>query len=580
MQNFSNLKWVFPWSFIVHVFGSILRFFLRFFSENFVEKGSILDDFCDGKSIENDNEEMDCDQIEEKEVETVYYTSNTSKYLSSSGNSVCAFIEEPQNMHFRVQEIFMISQNNSSPKKDDTSFEVISGQCSVDFDNNSFNHDLRVDFCSLEHNDCHEFSEEMGVKQNETDFSDFGLSLEEQDEKIDQKDEIIEKKEFCDEVHSSISNSDDFWAIIHEYDCFLDKNDELDSCFDEILDETNYDEAMEFEKVNYDQDNPKSIEDSRNNVEENLTKDEISNLDIDKESVLEDSNNGEEDDQIKTSDIIMAQRELIRQMKKEIRQLKVCGLPTILEELESPRMEEDLRPLKIDKRMGHKDRMQEIHTFYRMYLDKMKKLDILSHQTMYAIELLQLKYQKMTSNKKVKIPVMKSFVAQNFWFNKLRKHESEPVEKLIRDLERELELAYVGQLCLSWEMLKWQYYKAEELQVHDPDGFYQHNQVAGEFQKFQVLLQRFTEDEPFQHASRVPHYVKTRSDLPAFLQVPLIKGHSPTSFRHRIAYGDSLHSSKEGEKAEGPSKSWELLSAKVPETTRSKTKSRDDRCTG
>lgn len=311
---------------------------------------------------------MDCDQIEEKEVETVYYTSNTSKYLSSTGNSVCAFIEEPQNMHFRVQQIFMISPHNSSPKKDDTSFEVISGQCSVDFDNNSFNHDLRVDFCSLEHNDCHELS----VKQ---------------DEMIDQKDEIIEKKESCVEVHSCISNSDDFWAIIHEYDCFLDKNDELDSCFDEILDE----------KVNYDQDNPKSIEDSRNNVEENFTKDEISNLDIDKESVLEDANNGEEDDQIKTSDIIMAQRELIRQMKKEIRQLKVCGLPTILEELESPIMEEDLKPLKIDKRMGHKDRMQEIHTFYRMYLDKMKKLDILTHQTMYAIGKLPCYLSSFTS---------------------------------------------------------------------------------------------------------------------------------------------------------------------------------------
>lgn len=157
---------------------------------------------------------------------------------------------------------------------------------------------------------------------------------------------------------------------------------------------------------------------------------------------------------------------------------------------------------------------------------------------MYAIGLLQLKHQDLALNKKVSVPVIKSLLAQNFWSNKLRKHD--PVQKLIRDLQRDLELVYVGQLCLSWEMLKWQHHKAEELQAHDPDGFRQHNQVAGEFQKFQVLLQRFTEDEPFHQGPRVQHYVKSRCGLPSLLQVPLIKDDPKSEWRRNGESGISV----------------------------------------
>ncbi|CAO2831220.1 unnamed protein product [Amaranthus hypochondriacus] len=78
----------------------------------------------------------------------------------------------------------------------------------------------------------------------------------------------------------------------------------------------------------------------------------------------------------------------------------------------------------------------------------------------------------------------------------------------------DLELAYVGHLCLSWEVLKWQHHKAEQLLDHDSNAFHLHNQVSGEFQKFQVILQRLTEDEPFENAPRVPHYIKTPSAHP------------------------------------------------------------------
>lgn len=90
-------------------------------------------------------------------------------------------------------------------------------------------------------------------------------------------------------------------------------------------------------------------------------------------------------------------------------------------------------------------------------------------------------------------------------------------------LHKELELVYVGQVCLSWEILYWQQRKLQELQQYDAQEFHRYNLVASEFQLFQVLLQRFIEDESFQ-GPRVQNYVRNRCVLRSFLQVPPIRG--------------------------------------------------------
>lgn len=95
--------------------------------------------------------------------------------------------------------------------------------------------------------------------------------------------------------------------------------------------------------------------------------------------------------------------------------------------------------------------------------------------------------------------------------------------KFIIQFQRDWEIVYIGQLCLSWEILHWQYRKALELQDYDPQGFRRYNLVAGEFQQFQVLLQRFLEDEPFQ-GPRVQNYIQNRCVLRKLLQVPALKG--------------------------------------------------------
>ncbi|KAF8390210.1 hypothetical protein HHK36_024732 [Tetracentron sinense] len=216
-------------------------------------------------------------------------------------------------------------------------------------------------------------------------------------------------------------------------------------------------------------------------------------------------------------------QDLIEQLKMEIRKVRATGLPTILEESECPKMMEDLKPWKIDEKFLHKDRIDELDKFYKSYRERMRKFDILNYQKMYAIGFLQLKDPLQSiSSRKSSNPGIKSLFLQNFRLHKRRKPEADTTTKFIRELQSDLETVYVGQVCLSWEFLHWQYKKVEELQESDPHGFCQYNQVAGEFQQFQVLMQRFLENEPFQ-GPRVQNYVKNRCLLRNLLHVPVIK---------------------------------------------------------
>ncbi|CAJ2656563.1 uncharacterized protein LOC123920472 [Trifolium pratense] len=88
----------------------------------------------------------------------------------------------------------------------------------------------------------------------------------------------------------------------------------------------------------------------------------------------------------------------------------------------------------------------------------------------------------------------------------------------------DIETAYVGQICLTWEALHCQYchmsYKIS-WQNENPTCY---NRSAQEFQQFQVLLQRFIENEPFEQGLRPEIYARTRNTLPNLLQVPNIRG--------------------------------------------------------
>ncbi|XP_009779590.1 uncharacterized protein [Nicotiana sylvestris] len=219
-------------------------------------------------------------------------------------------------------------------------------------------------------------------------------------------------------------------------------------------------------------------------------------------------------------------QELIEQLKMELRKVRDMGLPTILEESGSLKME-DLQPWKIEEKFQREDCMSELHKFYKSYRERMRKFDILTYQKMYAIGYLQKDpindpFQHISSQR-CSGPKLKSLISQNIRLLKHKRHDNiDPMVKFIKVLQSDLEVIYVAQMCLSWEFLHWQYGKALSLWDSDPRGVRTYNEVAGEFQQFQVLLQRFIENEPFQ-GPRVQYYIKSRYDLRNLLQVPVIR---------------------------------------------------------
>lgn len=219
-------------------------------------------------------------------------------------------------------------------------------------------------------------------------------------------------------------------------------------------------------------------------------------------------------------------QDLVEQLKMEIKKVRAIGLPTILEESESPKITEDFKPWKIEEKFHHEDTIDELDQFYKSYRERMRKLDILNYQKMYAMGFLRQKdpLQAFTRNK-ISTPAVAAIVSLHCWSCKGKSStevDQPMMRKFSKELESDLELVYVGQMCLSWEFLRWQYGKALKLWDSDLRGSRRYNEVADKFQQFQVLLTRFLEDEPFQ-GPRVQHYVKTRCVLRNLLQVPVIR---------------------------------------------------------
>ncbi|KAG9155544.1 hypothetical protein Leryth_009955 [Lithospermum erythrorhizon] len=231
------------------------------------------------------------------------------------------------------------------------------------------------------------------------------------------------------------------------------------------------------------------------------------------------SDSGDEDE----VDILKQHQNLVQQMKMEMRYSKVKGLPTISEDCESPKSVEDMKPLKIYEKFEFKDCMAEIQKFYKSYAEKMRKLDVLNYQKLHAISFLQLKDSEvfMAEHKSSNSLIPK------IWPCKMQRIYADSTHKLLGETYQDLELVYIGQVCHTWEILNWQYAKAKELLEHDSQGYRSYNKVATEFQQFQVLMERFVEDEPFQgNGGRIQHYVKNRCVLRSLLHVPMIKDDS------------------------------------------------------
>ncbi|GMI76558.1 hypothetical protein like AT1G73850 [Hibiscus trionum] len=83
----------------------------------------------------------------------------------------------------------------------------------------------------------------------------------------------------------------------------------------------------------------------------------------------------------------------------------------------------------------------------------------------------------------------------------------------------ELEAAYVAQICLTWEALNWNYKNFERKRAARK-GYDCPASLAQQFQQFQVLLQRYVENEPYEHGRRPEVYARKRLSAPKLLLVP------------------------------------------------------------
>lgn len=238
----------------------------------------------------------------------------------------------------------------------------------------------------------------------------------------------------------------------------------------------------------------------------------------------EGNGNGEDSEELNGLETEWEHQELIEQLKMELKKVRATGLATIFEESESPKIMGELKPWKIDERFQHGDLMEELHKFYRTYRERMRKLDILNYQKMYAMGVLQSKdpLKSFSSNSKSSSPSIISLLSHNLRLYRQKICQVDPMKDFIREVHCDLEMVYVGQMCLSWEFIQWQYEKALDLWESEPHGLHHYNEVAGEFQQFQVLLQRFLENEAFE-GPRVENYVKHRCIARNLLQVPVIR---------------------------------------------------------
>ncbi|KAF9663738.1 hypothetical protein SADUNF_Sadunf17G0083300 [Salix dunnii] len=151
--------------------------------------------------------------------------------------------------------------------------------------------------------------------------------------------------------------------------------------------------------------------------------------------------------------------------------------------------------------------------FYRKYTERMRWFDVLNHER--------------TSEISVILNRQAGDIPSSFESMKLPADMSVPKmerRRLWKSLESDFELVYVAQSCLSWEALHHQYRKVEALASSTSQNGVFYDNVAGEFQKFQVLVERFMEDEMCKSGKRKWNYVRARFSLKSLLQVPVVSG--------------------------------------------------------
>ncbi|GER53667.1 hypothetical protein STAS_31204 [Striga asiatica] len=222
---------------------------------------------------------------------------------------------------------------------------------------------------------------------------------------------------------------------------------------------------------------------------------------------------------------------ILNEVKRRLKELRRNSFMVLIPEESSPpagEEEEDEEEGETSSSTEWRDVEAEGRQFwsgfdavYDVYCDRMLTFDRLSTQQLLEVGC----HVPSTPSPR---PVSKK-LGSPFGCLSLRKFEGpeEEIEHLqqpMNDPYQDLETSYVGQVCLTWEALHCQYTQLSQKiasQPESPTASYNHS--AQQFQQFQVLLQRFIENEPFETGSRPEIYARTRKSLIKLLQVPKIQ---------------------------------------------------------
>ncbi|GMP28849.1 hypothetical protein CsSME_00004216 [Camellia sinensis var. sinensis] len=169
-------------------------------------------------------------------------------------------------------------------------------------------------------------------------------------------------------------------------------------------------------------------------------------------------------------------------------------------------------------------READLDSFYQKYTDRMRWFDLFNHDRTCGISAILNKQLPPTcSFESIEQPVELTSIPHISWSKMSR-------SKLLRSLENDYELVYVAHSCLSWEALHYQYQKVRAVIARSAsqNAAFCDN-VAGRFQKFQILLERFMEDETCEGKKRYWNYVQRRSSLRGLLQVPQVSVYTKAS---------------------------------------------------
>lgn len=336
---------------------------------------------------------------------------STSMYQFTSGKDVGGFIEEPKTTSFTVQELF-VGSNEGFIKNDEnldtriiaeTDFEE---QLYQDSNHSSSGNDQFVGSEVSHTKDLQQFLLDVdSANKQETEDPVKSEEIDELEDIFSEKISLSRGAQFFPFHSNSESSSSSSEFSINTQKIFSSDwsiNEELESermSIDENKVEF-IDKILHFEKSESDDEYIELEPNLQNSSEEfhelgkNSNREETELMDglgkleeqsSEKKQKLWDLDFDEEEG----NDILFEHEDLIEQMKIELKNVRTGGLPTILEDSETPKMVGDLKPLKIDEKFEHSDRMVEIQKFYKSYAEKMRKLDILNYQTMHAISKLQ-----------------------------------------------------------------------------------------------------------------------------------------------------------------------------------------------